>query len=63
MGKSAYNPSHVAETTNWRCLFKPDGGTVWLCQTCSRRARMVAHTLIRILGTGLVQLDHVGGIK
>jgi len=59
----SYRPSHVTEVTGWRYLFKVDGGTIWLCPTCSRLAYGVAHVLMRLLGTGLVRLDHVGELE
>jgi hypothetical protein len=61
--RGSYNVGHVVSETGWRCLFQPGGGILWLCPTCSRRAGMAAQVLIRLLGTGLVQLDHVGELE
>lgn len=54
-----YNVGHVVKTTGWRCLFQNSGGIIWLCPTCARLAGSVADTLIRVIGTGHVQLNHV----
>lgn len=59
----AYAPQHVIKMTGWRYVFLADGNTIWLCPTCISVAAKAAQTLIELLGTGLVQLNHIGELE
>lgn len=59
----AYCPQHVIKMTGWHYLFEAGGGTVWLCPSCARLAAGLAQVLIKLIGTGLVQLNHVGELE
>ncbi|KKM86212.1 hypothetical protein LCGC14_1281290 [marine sediment metagenome] len=48
---SAYNIGGVEKTTGWTWVPVVDGGSLWLCPLCIKKAKELAKQLVEVMGT------------